>query len=100
MVLTSLITSVNSVDVLYAAFPTFLYINATWAQALLTPLLEYQDSNLYFNPYAAQDLGKYLNGHQDAMLIVRQDQITLMLLDLGIQCNWALKVIVRIYAEM
>lgn len=50
--------SVNSVDVLYAALPVFLYINATWGQALLTPLLEYQDSNLYNNSFASQDLGE------------------------------------------
>ena len=42
---------------LYAAFPAFLYLNASMGGAMLAPLLEVQDglSNL---SYAAQDLGE------------------------------------------
>ena len=48
----------NPVDVLYASFPFFLYLNATYAGHLLTPLLEYQDSPQWTQPYAARDLGR------------------------------------------
>jgi len=49
---------VNPVEVLYAAFPMFLYFNASFGGALLAPLLEFQDSPLYTLPYAASDLGQ------------------------------------------
>ncbi|EMD33491.1 hypothetical protein CERSUDRAFT_108226 [Gelatoporia subvermispora B] len=48
---------VNPVEVLYQAFPMYLYLNASFARSLLSPLLEYQDSASYRNPYAAMDLG-------------------------------------------
>ncbi|EJC98576.1 uncharacterized protein FOMMEDRAFT_170841 [Fomitiporia mediterranea MF3/22] len=50
-------TSVNNVDVLYAAFPIFLYLNPEIGRCLLEPLLEYQDSSAYKLPYAAQNIG-------------------------------------------
>lgn len=50
----------NPVEVLYASFPFFLYLNATWGGQLLTPLLEFQDSSQWTQPYAARDLGQYL----------------------------------------
>ncbi|KAI0793192.1 hypothetical protein C8Q75DRAFT_840168 [Abortiporus biennis] len=49
---------VNAVETLYAALPAFLYVNATYAGYLLAPLLEYQDSLLYGQPYSARDLGQ------------------------------------------
>jgi len=49
---------VNPVEVLYAAFPMFLYFNASFGKALLAPLLEFQNSPLYTLPYAASDLGQ------------------------------------------
>ena len=49
----------NPVEVMYAAFPMFLYVNASYGGGLLTPLLEYQASNTYTLPYAASDIGKY-----------------------------------------
>jgi len=48
---------VNPVEVLYAAFPIFLYLNASFAKRLLAPLLDFQDSALYTLPYAASDIG-------------------------------------------
>ncbi|KAJ8076123.1 hypothetical protein PM082_022108 [Marasmius tenuissimus] len=48
---------VNPVETLYAAFPTFLYINPTWCQYLLEPLLQYQLSSRYTKSHAAPDLG-------------------------------------------
>ncbi|KAI0712927.1 hypothetical protein C8T65DRAFT_726919 [Cerioporus squamosus] len=49
-------TWVNPVESMFAAFPTYLYLNASLGAALLTPLLESQDS-LSGQPYAAQDIG-------------------------------------------
>jgi len=50
----------SSVDILYASFPAYLYLNATWARYLLTPLLEYQDSPLYSDVSAIDGFGKWL----------------------------------------
>jgi len=48
---------INPVEVLYASFPTFLFLNASLAGSLLEPLLEFQSSTSYKNNYAAPDLG-------------------------------------------
>ncbi|SJL15644.1 uncharacterized protein ARMOST_19148 [Armillaria ostoyae] len=48
---------VNPVEILYAAFPAYLYFNTTWARYLLEPLLRYQQSSQYTKSYAAPDLG-------------------------------------------
>ncbi|KAK0441136.1 hypothetical protein EV421DRAFT_751118 [Armillaria borealis] len=50
---------VNPVEILYASFPAYLYINATWAGYLLEPLLRYQQSSQYAKAYAAPDLGSF-----------------------------------------
>jgi len=52
---------VNPVEIIYASFPAFLYLNATLAGRLLEPLLEFQSSELYGQAYAAPDLGKPLS---------------------------------------
>ncbi|KAJ7846926.1 hypothetical protein B0H13DRAFT_94469 [Mycena leptocephala] len=48
---------VNPTETIYAALPAFLYLNANITGALLEPLLRFQDSPAYENPYAAPDLG-------------------------------------------
>ncbi|KAL1732988.1 hypothetical protein EV714DRAFT_205674, partial [Schizophyllum commune] len=48
---------VNAVETLYASWPAFLYVNATWAGYLLEPLLRFQSSNVYTKDFAAPDLG-------------------------------------------
>ncbi|PBL00371.1 DUF1793-domain-containing protein, partial [Armillaria gallica] len=48
---------VNPVEILYAAFPAYLYFNTTWAGYLIEPLLRYQQSSQYTKTYAAPDLG-------------------------------------------
>ncbi|EMD37367.1 hypothetical protein CERSUDRAFT_114040 [Gelatoporia subvermispora B] len=48
---------VNPVEVLYQAFPMFLYLNSSFGKLLLAPLLEYQSSPKFPLPYAAADLG-------------------------------------------
>ncbi|KAJ7585369.1 hypothetical protein C8J56DRAFT_828575 [Mycena floridula] len=48
---------VNAVETLYAALPTYLYLNASWVGLLLDPLLQYQASSFYMSLFAAPDLG-------------------------------------------
>ncbi|OBZ70559.1 hypothetical protein A0H81_09078 [Grifola frondosa] len=47
---------VNPVETLYASFPMFLYLNASFGKPLLSGLLEFQEGHSQ-NPYAAADLG-------------------------------------------
>ncbi|TFK83965.1 hypothetical protein K466DRAFT_602413 [Polyporus arcularius HHB13444] len=47
---------VNPVERMFAAFPAYLYLNASLGGALLAPLLEAQDITSGL-PYAAQDIG-------------------------------------------
>ncbi|KAJ3538099.1 hypothetical protein NM688_g6567 [Phlebia brevispora] len=48
---------VNPVEGLYAAFPFFLYVNATYGGYLLEPVLEFAYSPSWTYPYAPQDIG-------------------------------------------
>ncbi|KAJ7249889.1 hypothetical protein C8J57DRAFT_1355899 [Mycena rebaudengoi] len=48
---------VNPVETIYAAFPAFLYFNASIGRTLLEPLLMFQNTSSYSQPYAASDLG-------------------------------------------
>ena len=61
-------TSVNTVDTLYAAFPSLLYLNPEIAGHLLAPLLEYQDSSAYTLSFAAKNIGSsYPNATADGI---------------------------------
>ena len=48
---------VNPVEVLYAAFPAFMYIDPSLGAPLLEPLFRLQASPNYTIPFAAADLG-------------------------------------------
>ncbi|EMD37366.1 hypothetical protein CERSUDRAFT_114039 [Gelatoporia subvermispora B] len=48
---------VNPVEVLYQAFPMFLYLNSSLGKPLLEPLLQYESSSQFSLAYAAADLG-------------------------------------------
>ncbi|KAJ7171489.1 hypothetical protein C8R46DRAFT_1263038 [Mycena filopes] len=48
---------VNPTEAIYAALPALMYFNASLIGPLLEPLLEYQNSSAYSNPFAASDLG-------------------------------------------
>ena len=48
---------VNPVEVLYAAFPAFMYIDPRLGAPLLEPLFRLQASPNYTIPFAAADLG-------------------------------------------
>ncbi len=49
---------VNPVEVLYAAFPMFMYFDPNLGGPLLEPLLRYQSSKDYTQPFAALDAGE------------------------------------------
>lgn len=58
----------QTVDVIFPAFPFFLYTNPRWGAYLLEPLLEHQLSGQYPNKYSMHDLGAHfpnLTGHAD-----------------------------------
>jgi hypothetical protein len=58
----------QTVDVIFPAFPFFLYTNPRWAAYLLEPLIEHQLSGQYPNDYSMHDLGTHfpnLTGHAD-----------------------------------
>lgn len=50
-------TSVNTVDVIYNAFPMLLTLNPELGGYLLAPLMRYMDSTAYTLSYAAMNLG-------------------------------------------
>lgn len=58
----------QTVDVIFPAFPFFLYTNPRWLAYLLEPLLEHQLSGQYPNDYSMHDLGAHFpnaTGHGD-----------------------------------
>lgn len=58
----------QTVDVIFPAFPFFLYTNPRWLGYLLEPLLEHQLSGQYPNNYSMHDLGSHFpnaTGHPD-----------------------------------
>lgn len=58
----------QTVDVIFPAFPFFLYTNPQWLAYLLEPLLEHQRSGQYPNDYSMHDLGTHFpnaTGHND-----------------------------------
>jgi len=58
----------QTVDVIFPAWPFFLYTQPKWGAYLLEPLLEHQLSGQYPNKYSMHDLGAHfpnLTGHAD-----------------------------------
>jgi hypothetical protein len=58
----------QTVDVIFPAFPFFLYTQPKWLAYLLEPLIEHQLSGQYPNKYSMHDLGAHfpnLTGHAD-----------------------------------
>ncbi|KAI9837441.1 MAG: hypothetical protein M1837_002963, partial [Sclerophora amabilis] len=58
----------QTIDVIYPAFPFFLYTNPRWLAYLLEPLIEHILSGQYPNDYAMHDLGTHFpnaTGHPD-----------------------------------
>ncbi|KAL1842223.1 hypothetical protein VTJ49DRAFT_5835 [Mycothermus thermophilus] len=52
-------SDIQTVDVIFPAYPIFMYLNATLAKYLLDPLFENQESGAYPNAYAEHDLGTF-----------------------------------------
>ncbi|KAJ7073128.1 hypothetical protein C8F01DRAFT_269171 [Mycena amicta] len=48
---------VNPTEIIYASMPALVYLNSSLIGLLLEPLLQFQSSSAYGNPYAAPDLG-------------------------------------------
>ena len=58
----------QTVDVIFPAFPFFLYTNPRWLAYLLEPLIEHMLSGQYPNTYTMHDLGTHFpnaTGHPD-----------------------------------
>lgn len=58
----------QTIDVIFPAFPFFLYTNPRWLAYLLEPLIEHMLSGQYPNNYAMHDLGTHFpnaTGHPD-----------------------------------
>ena len=53
------VQAISTTDVIYPAWPLFLYTNAAIGKALLLPLLEYQATGQYPNKWAVHDLGAW-----------------------------------------
>jgi hypothetical protein len=49
----------NPVEQLYAAWPAFMYLNATYGRYILEPLLKYQFTASGSPNYAVKDLGTH-----------------------------------------
>ena len=58
----------QTIDVIFPAFPFFLYTNPRWLAYLLEPIIEHTLSGQYPNKYALHDLGAHfpnMTGHPD-----------------------------------
>ena len=52
-------SDIQTVDVIFPAWPIFMYLNATLGRYLLDPLFENQESGAYPNAFAEHDLGTF-----------------------------------------
>ncbi|KDQ64628.1 hypothetical protein JAAARDRAFT_201939 [Jaapia argillacea MUCL 33604] len=62
--------NVNTVDVIFPAWPIFLYANPTLGKYLLLPLFEYQATGMYPNKWSVHDMGASYPkaiGHNDGL---------------------------------
>ncbi|MDE2127485.1 MAG: DUF4965 domain-containing protein [Armatimonadetes bacterium] len=60
--------NISTVDVVYPAFPAFLYTNPLLVRLLCEPLLDYAESGGWPKPFAEHDIGSSYpnaNGHND-----------------------------------
>ncbi|KAF8595372.1 DUF1793-domain-containing protein [Ceratobasidium sp. AG-I] len=60
--------NMNTVDVIFPAWPAYLYLNPDFGRRLLEPLFQYQQSGQYPNKWSIHDLGAHYpvaNGHND-----------------------------------
>lgn len=79
----------QTIDMLFPAFPFFLYSNPKWLAYLLEPLLEHTLSGQYPNKYAMHDIGSsfpnatgHADGHDEYMPVEECGDILIMGLSL------------------
>ena len=82
--------NLQTVDVIYPAFPFFLYTNPQWLAYLLEPLLEHQLSGQYPNNYSMHDIGYHFpngtghaGGHDEYMPVEECGNMLIMALALA-----------------
>ncbi|WP_433606106.1 glutaminase domain-containing protein [Dactylosporangium sp. CA-139114] len=51
----------STVDVMYPAFPAYLWLSPRWLELLLAPLFDYTELRGFDKPFAPHDLGVYPN---------------------------------------
>jgi len=79
--------NVNTVDVIFPAWPIFLYLNPTLGKHLLEPLFQYQASGQYPNPWSVHDMGSsypkalgHNDGKDEAMPVEESGNMLIMTL--------------------
>lgn len=79
-------SDIQTVDVIFPAYPILLYLNPSWTRYLLDPLYENQESGRYPNKYAIHDLGTfpvakgYPSGNDEAMPLEECGNMVIMTL--------------------
>ncbi|EIW62026.1 DUF1793-domain-containing protein [Trametes versicolor FP-101664 SS1] len=79
--------NVNTVDVIFPAWPLFLYTNPTLGKQLLLPLFEYQATGQYPNKWSVHDMGAsypkalgHNDGKDEAMPVEESGNMLIMTL--------------------
>jgi len=79
--------NVNTVDVIFPAWPIFLYLNPALGKYLLEPLFQYQASGLYPNLWSIHDMGSnypkalgHNDGRDEAMPVEESGNMLIMTL--------------------
>ncbi|KAL2198179.1 hypothetical protein P885DRAFT_34650 [Corynascus similis CBS 632.67] len=79
-------SDIQTVDVIFPAYPIFMYLNASLGRYLLDPLFENQESGAYPNKHAIHDLGTfpvargYPNGDDEPMPLEECGNMIIMVL--------------------
>ena len=86
--------NVNTVDVIFPAWPIFLYTNPALGKQLLAPLFEYQATGQYPNRWAVHDMGSsypkavgHNDGQDEAMQVEESGNMLIMTLSLAKKAN-------------
>jgi len=72
----------NTVDVIFPAWPAFLYLNPELGKLLLLPLFDYQMTGLYPNKWSIHDMGRSYECYIDQTPISKLVRYTLS------ECYW------------
>ncbi|KAG8722947.1 hypothetical protein FRC09_005472 [Ceratobasidium sp. 395] len=79
--------NMNTIDVVFPAWPVYLYLNPDFGKRLLAPIFTYQRSGLYPNKWSVHDLGSsypvangHNNGGDEAMPVEESGNMIIMAL--------------------